>query len=152
MKRATPANDAGGWDAVPQVPASRATSGAPVSLMLRPVGRSLTNKLWLSVSPQKAAELKWRLGVALALAVGTGRYDGWLRIWPVDVREGRQLRKLGGAKQATFALHAVLQPPGDLMDIEAPREICEHQVDGEALLVKLPWDLTEARAELARAA
>lgn len=137
MKPHAPAA-AGGWEDVDQTglgPVRGIKAVVRVSLSVR--GRALV-RLTVSVSTPVAAALGWTLDSALALQCGTGANEGWLRL--VIARGGRPLYHPG--RHATGLL-ASFAPPPDYARSTAPRTVAEHRVDGQALLLRLPWPPAE---------
>jgi hypothetical protein len=144
--RSSGAGDVGAWVPVSQGPAD--VGHEAISLLLKPQREGKPVKLWVSVTPKLARVLGWRAGMDVALAEGIGSLTGWLRLEPADVGKGRTLKALGRSAYGP-SLHAMMQPPSSLAGLEAERAECEHKAFGNAVEVRIPWDLTAARAELA---
>jgi hypothetical protein len=129
---------------VPQA-ARRAYEPKPalVRLCLNPFGghgqgRSL---LIASLPDHVTGALGWQRGLRLGLAVGTGRFYGWVRIGPDT--SGRPLRPVGRYP----GLIVSLLPPEAWQRLRAPSSAAEHRVQGQALLVEIPWDMDNIDVE-----
>jgi hypothetical protein len=140
------ADDDAAWQSVPQ---RDGAAGRAVSLLLKPRVLGGPVKLWLALPHAVAETLRWSNGTPLGLAEGTRKWAEWLRLVAVPPVEGSVLKAWGRSNTQKKALHCMLRPPPSLAGLEAPRAECEHLVQGYALLVRIPWDLTAARAELA---
>ena len=142
LSPAAPA-DAEEWEVVPQ----RTTAQKPaVTLGLRPGRPGGQTRLFVAVAADVCAQLGWLVGTRLGLAVGQGRRSGWLRIAPSGAGSGYALRSLGRSRKGGGGgvMHMMLQPPEAIADFEADKMAAEHQVAGDALLVRVPWDFTQA--------
>lgn len=125
------------WAEVNQAPIRRVTERPRVTLSLSPM-RS-TNFLWLTVSNQVAAQLGWQPGNKLALWVGHEKLAGWLKFAPAH--GGRAIKHLG---QRTQSITCPLLAPDEWRDLACAKTPYETwRVQGNALLVEIPWDFSE---------
>jgi len=131
----------GEWDDVPQ-DTIRSMARSDCALRLGQVGKHGMIRLWLSLSVSVTARFRWDRGTPLVMAVGrTGAAKDWLRF--SSAGGGRALRFMGRQQSV---LVAMLDPGERLGGFEAPRRPAEWRVAGDALLVRIPWDLPEADA------
>jgi hypothetical protein len=138
------------WDEVPQDGIGKQPV-ADCAMKLAPFQKGGSPRLWLTLSTRVAADLGWTIGMRLALRVGAGHADGWLRFERDDT--GRPLRKLGKHGRIVFAL---FDPGADLGRFEADRQPAEYHLARQgkapaALLVRIPWSFEEAAPAAAAA-
>lgn len=135
MKRTV---DAAEWEEVPcTLPPSEP---ADVTVQLRRLSKHGPIRLGAMLAQPVCDQLGWQHGTALALSIGTGRREGWVRV--AKVPHGRPLRPLGRAKSVLF----VALDAGRLADYEAESAEAEYTIEAGALLVRLPWQLPPAEA------
>jgi hypothetical protein len=135
------------WIEVPQErPQRPARPRAPkrVRMALCNRGRhAAVTMLTVSITPEVHAALGWEQGVRLGLALGQGRTAGWVRL--ARDATGRPARPLGPLRGSAGGrtIVAYLVPPVAWRGLVAPGTICEHRIQGDALLVRIPWDMDE---------
>jgi len=98
----------------------------------------------LTVRPKVAAQLGWTLGQKVGLAVGQGRTFGWLRIAPHPL--GRPLHSRPYSKKdgrPSDDLVAKLAAPPEWRHLSAPGTGADYVVQGDALLVEIPFDFSD---------
>lgn len=135
------------WVEVPQErPARPARPRAPkrVRMALCITGRNdAVTSLTVSIPPELHAALGWEPGVRLGLALGQGRTAGWVRL--TRDATGRPARAVGPLRGSAGGrtIVAYLVPPVAWRGLVAPSMVCEHRIQGDALLVRIPWDMDE---------
>jgi hypothetical protein len=121
MKRDNQAPPADEWE--PVEPTRAAV--ADVTVQLRKLSKHGPIRLGAALAMSVCQRLGWKHGTALGLSIGAGRRDGWVRVAVAPM--GRPLRpRLAG--------------------YEADAAPAEWRIDGDALLVELPWRLPPAAA------
>jgi hypothetical protein len=136
MKRDNQAPPADEWE--PVEPTRAAV--ADVTVQLRKLSKHGPIRLGAALAMSVCQRLGWKHGTALGLSIGAGRRDGWVRVAVAPM--GRPLRPLGRAKSFLF----VALDAGRLAGYEADAAPAEWRIDGDALLVELPWRLPPAAA------
>lgn len=127
------------WQEVSQALVDRPRTpedGCRVTLSVRK--GSAVSSLHFAFGRRLLATLGWARATRLGLQVGQGRFAGWLRLHP-DPR-GRLLRPAGSNVNT---LAASMAAPDDLARFEAPSTVAETRVQGDVLLVRLPWEFEE---------
>jgi hypothetical protein len=128
----------GEWQPIDQSALPPPARPRVVRLHLGPYGRgSGRSCLTLTVPTALHAPLGWAAGERVGLSVGYGRTAGWLRVLPDSA--GRALRHAARG----HALIVALIPPPEWRHLQAPSEPCEHRIQGNALLVQIPWDMDD---------
>jgi hypothetical protein len=127
----------------------RALNAAPAADTWEPVPQTLASGsaslLWVAVAPAVAAGLGWSVGQRMELARGTGARDGWLRISPsATPAYGRALQSLGRKPDRPHEFTVALAAPEYMQALDADRAICDYEIDGFSLLVRIPWDFGAA--------
>lgn len=128
------------WQEVSQALVDRSRTpedGCTVTLSVRK-GSGAVSSLHFAFGRRLLATLGWARATRLGLQVGQGRFAGWLRLHP-DPR-GRLPRPAGSNVNTLVASMAA---PDDLARFEAPSTVAETRVQGDALLVRLPWEFEE---------
>lgn len=132
------------WIEVPQValPALRPPSRQPrVRMSLCVKSRSVVRTLLtVSIPPEVHTVLGWEKGVRLGLALGQGRTEGWVRLARHPLG-----RVVGFGGRPTFSggrtMIGYFIAPLAWQGLVARSMACEHRIQGDALLIRIPWDM-----------
>jgi len=134
------------WAEVNQAPIPRAEQRYGVTISLSPM-RS-TTFMWLTVTNQVAAQLEWQSNSKLSLWMGHDKLAGWMKIAPSI--GGRNIKLLG---RVASTMTCPLVAPADWQGLACAKTRCTNwRVQGNALLVEIPWDFSateEAEQEAA---
>jgi hypothetical protein len=110
---------------------------APVRMAL--IQNNQRAVLWMTFSQSLIQTLGWQVGATIGLAVGKHKSEGWLRLSPSG--NGQKL-SLIGKNRDIFTLR--LDPPTPWHGFTCDSTVCEeHRIQGDALLIQIPWDFSE---------
>jgi hypothetical protein len=137
MKPAVNATPADEWEPVEP---TRDAGLAAVRVRLSRTTKAGAVRLGLSANMAVLGKLGWQAGTPLMLGIGKGPRAGWIRV--AYAAQGRPLRPLGRGRKVLFAA----LDAGPLAVYEAETLPAEWRIEGDALLVELPWRLPPAAA------